>query len=249
MWRQFVTDVWLWHDQIAWAANLVLGLVGVVGIVVAIRTLRSIQRQVREMRLQRNVMRRTLTAISRQAELMEKQSGILAESVAVARTAADVAQRSMDAMISKERARIQIEVDDLYSRGMPYVQFFVHCHGSTEAFITLARAMAIVTESLDRPDWLPIFPMGLPITLKATKTEASVRIANKMEISSEDYASIDAGRLFVHFYGTVEYTDVFDQVRETAFSYVLKATDLKNSDGAMVRYWIKNGPPEANRET
>jgi hypothetical protein len=37
MWQQFMTHVWPWHDQIAWAASLILALVGVVGIVIAVR--------------------------------------------------------------------------------------------------------------------------------------------------------------------------------------------------------------------
>jgi hypothetical protein len=195
---------------------------------------------------------RTLKEVGRQADLMEAQTGILTESVAAAQKSADVAQGSMDAMISKERARITVKVDGLYARSyeMAKVAFFVHCHGLTEAFIDESRIMAEATESIDPPSTPCIFSVDIPDVLKESKTDCFVYVRNKREFSREDFALLDAGKLFVHFWGIVKYRDAFRNDRETAFCYVYRGTDLKNlADGSVFRAWSKNGPPEANRET
>ena len=103
------------YDKAAFWVNVSLAAVGMGGIGVAVCTLGFIRKQTGEMRLQRIAMHNTLNSIRRQADLMEKQAGhmevqtdILRGSVAVAKKSADAAKASVDTMIAKERARIEI---------------------------------------------------------------------------------------------------------------------------------------------
>jgi hypothetical protein len=182
---------------------------------------------------------------------MEKQTALLADSVAVAQKSANVAQATLDAIISEKRARIRIEVDGLYTRyEMASVHYWVHLYGSTPAYISGTSAMAIVSESPNSPDALSFFSVDIPPVLTEAKTECKVHISNRSEFSEGDYALLDSGKLFVHFYGMVRYKDAYEKERETAFCHVHKATGLKNlSDGSAFRTWVQNGGPERNRET
>jgi hypothetical protein len=234
-----------WIDRLAILFTGVLVGVGFFGVRAANETLRAIREQGSVMKQQADVM-------ATQAEHMARQTGLLADSISVAEKSADVAQKSVDAVIGKERARIRVEVDNLYTRSfeLANVAYFVHCYGSTEAFISESSVMAIVTESSDRPDSLPIFPMKLPAVLKDPKTDDWVFISNRSEFSREDFALLDAGKIFVHFYGIVKYKDVFDHERETAFCHVYKATSYRDpKDGSVVRMWLPNGGTKANWET
>lgn len=69
---------------------------------------------------------RTLSAIERQADLMSRQTGILEESVIAATKSSEAAKASADAakeniavFISKERARIKVEVERLELGALP----------------------------------------------------------------------------------------------------------------------------------
>jgi hypothetical protein len=232
-----------WIDRLAILFTGVLVGVGFFGVRAANETLRTIREQGSVMKQQADVM-----AI--QAGHMEKQTEILADSAAVARKSAEIAQKSMDAMISRERARIRIELgDDIVLSGPARVRYTVHCHGSTEAFISESYAIAEASTSREPPH-NTLLPMSLPAVLGQSATQHTVFIMNTLNFPESDMALIDGGQLFIHFYGIVKYKDAFGLLpRETEFCYTYRATDLKNLDGTVFKVWFKSGSTERNRET
>jgi hypothetical protein len=92
--------------------------------------------------------------------------------------------------------------------------------------------------------------MTIASVVKDTKIEEAAYLWNMREFSVDDYARLDAGKVFVHFYGFVEYKDRFDRDRKTTFCYILKGSGLKDlRTGEAFRTWYNNGPPEMNRAT
>jgi hypothetical protein len=198
-----------------------------------------------------SIAQQTLAAIERQAKHMEDQSRALVQSVAVAHESAKVAQKNLDAMINRERARVRVEIVglDMGESGFARVNFAVHCHGPTAAFISDARVRSELGTSTEAPSEIPIFPMRIPPVLTNPKTQDHSYIWNAIGLSKGEIGKFNGGEQIVHFWGFVKYKDVFGVDRETSFCHVYKAAHLKMLNGSVFRTWVTNGPPEANRET
>ncbi|HEY1526558.1 MAG TPA: hypothetical protein VGH51_10000 [Candidatus Angelobacter sp.] len=210
--------------------------------------------------LQVGLLYYTLKAIRRQADWMKRQTTILVEYNKATREAADAAkknaifaQRSLKAMIGKERARIRVKPDDLdlgTAGDLDRVIFNVICFGVTPAFITESSATVKLTDSVDPP--APDFQIwSLPTVLEPTTADGRQQTAYLYDSRQNDATrkAIREGKLFIHFYGYVEYKDVFDRQRKTRFRYLWRSTDLKNLDGTQFGRFEKHGQDEDNSET
>jgi hypothetical protein len=195
---------------------------------------------------------------------MKSQTDILVEYNKATRDAADAAkqnaefaQRSVEAMISKERARIRIEMDDLKlaspGDALPFdkITFNVFCEGTTPAYIVDADATPKVTDSekpVDSKPHLPLGPLASVLHPSPTPIEIDCHIYDDLDDTKREAIKEGKGA-FVHFYGKVIYKDVFDNIRETRFRYLWKVTNIPNLDGTRFSYWEKHGNAEDNRET
>jgi hypothetical protein len=205
----------------------------------------------------------TLLAIKRQADFMEQQTGILRESVTAAKTTADAAKASAEAtkenveiFISKDRARIRVELEDLKleplldDRLFHQARYRVELHGSTEAFIVDTLAYAYVSNS-PVPDYSEFNPpMGIPWVIKPASPviESSTFLWRKIETpSSEIEREITQRKSFAHFHGFIRYNDVFERERETKFRYIWNVVD--RADGTSFAYWKRCGTEDDNAET
>jgi hypothetical protein len=192
---------------------------------------------------------KTLRAIRTQGDHMERQTGILKKSVDAADISAKAAQASVDGMISKERARIRVEMTGVeLDKGAASVTYTVACFGPT-AFVTDSWATA-KTSPADVPLTMHLkFPMSLPPVLHDQELKKSAFISNKLRFETSDIEDFYKQRLYVHICGVISYKDVFDKARTTTFRYVCKTTDYVRPDGTISKYWFKSGYEEDNRET
>jgi hypothetical protein len=191
---------------------------------------------------------RTLRAIERQAGIMERQT-------AAAETAAEAANKNIEMFISKERARLRIDLKPLSlspKYGSAYtVDFAVNIYGATEAYIVETRCAAYVLpwENVGSPEvasavMFPIhsLPNVIPPNAPAYEQHAFLHLDHPEPIISE----ISLNRLFVGLRGFIKYRDVFDRERETRFRYVWR---FNLNFGGATGNWEKCGAEEDNQET
>jgi len=151
----------------------------------------------------------TLKAVERQTKATED--------------AANAAGRSVDIIISKERARIQIEM-----KGDPMicgpedpipineVKYIVRCHGTTPAHILDTHAWAVISDSDISSDHLlidefypaMIIPSIVTPTNEGVETAASL-VGDALTHGIDIADLVRKGDLLVHFYGSIKYRDVF----------------------------------------
>jgi hypothetical protein len=222
---------------------------------------------------------RTLRAIKRQADIMDAQKGILQESVKAAeanaksaeanaiaaKEGAQAASRNVEMFISKERARLRVEVKpfDIADKVVEthLVKFVITMHGNSSAFITDSGASAyflpkdaIHVEGVSEAVMFSIRDLPSTISPNTTPINTCSFIFIDKDTNAFILPEIENGRLVIGIRGFIKYRDVFDKSRETRFRYswsleggALGALGIRNklSDGE----WIESGPPEDNQET
>lgn len=161
----------------------------------------------------------TLKAVERQTKATED--------------AANAAKKSVDIIVSKERARIQIEM-----KGAPVIcgpddaipinelKYIVRCHGTTPASILDTHAWAVVSDSDISSEHLMIdeFYPAMLVPSIVTPTNEGIEITASLVGDSLtqgiDIADlVGKGDLFVQFYGYVKYADVFGGTWIYGFKY------------------------------
>lgn len=160
-------------------------------------------------------------------------------------------KESVRIFISKERARLRVEVGNLsVSVGKNgFVFYTVRHYGPTDAFIVDTKAEAYVSNVLGPSKSTRQYGMGLPdvITPQTVIPERYAQIHDDAfyKMSQAEFNSIDDGDLMVHFCGFIKYRDIFDtEERITAFRYVWQP-DILGIKGT----WMKCGPSQDNNET
>ncbi len=252
--------------------TIILTIVGVIGTIAAVRTLRQVKRQADTLEDHKTKFDELAKAANSNAEAailqvramqeqiteMSVQSGILQESVQAARDAAEAAKQNTEMFISKERARLQVEMKPLVlpsESNAPYdtVDFTVSAYGQTDAFVTDSLCVAGVgpQEFINYPElWdrvmFPIHSLPSVVVANSAPRECSALIGKSGD-SGDDLLiqEVKAGRMFVCVRGFIKYKDVFDRERETAFRYVWRYSEAVADYGQ----WGKCGSPEENRET
>jgi hypothetical protein len=200
----------------AYASNWALVVVGAIAGFLAWLTLRKIGTQAGLMK--------------DQADQMRSQTEILTASVRVAKESADIALRNIDLLISKERARLLVEVALLNTvaanevNSDPVVRFTIHYVGTTEAFVDYAEAEAKVCDSAEPAS--EVFPNSLPLPKIISKQASFGWIKIPVQgWSDKVFFEVEAKTKFVHFYGNITYKDVFGQEHKTGFYYVWQVGD------------------------
>jgi hypothetical protein len=216
-----------WRDDLSLAFSCILMLAGVFGVCAAVKTLKQISTQAHWMKVQNRTTRRQLS----------------------------VTQESVQVVIDKERARIRVEVkenpnlfptDDESS--LNELVYKVFCEGPTPAFIVNAYATLCTADTSDPPKKAFKIPASFPTVLHPDR-EGIKQSAFIWQVFDEDLGPmLNTHTLFLHFYGMIEYTDVFDKPRFTKFRYIWSIRDSPLFGGYR-GVWVKNGSDEDNKAT
>jgi hypothetical protein len=181
---------------------------------------------------------------------MERQT-VATEEAAIA------ARKSVEIIINKERARIQLEVGVLTispaNDPIPINQvgFRVRCHGTTQANIVETRIWAQITDSKEPYRGGAYTAMPIPSVLIPN----SDGIGGTTHLSYSEQLAIDGvdifngvrrKQLFVHIYGRIEYQDILEPDRTWIYSfrYRHEPNPWSATDGT----WIRCGIPNDNVE-
>jgi hypothetical protein len=229
-----------WWDRAYVVFSGLLVIIGAFGVIAALRTLR---------------------AIKRQADIMDSQKGILAQSVKAAEDnakaasdGAEAANKNVEMFISKERARLRIDLKPLDLK-LKYdstyaVDFALNIHGTTAAYIVDHRCTAYLApwEIVGEPEAATalMFPIYSLPNVIAPNTPPLEQYAFLHVDGTEDLSEIKESRQFVGVRGFIKYKDVFDRERETRFRYVWKYSLY---GGGVSGNWEKSGSEEDNLET
>ena len=259
-----------WMDRTAWFFGIVLVVVGILGVRAAYRTLKAIENQAAIMGSQLKAMNDQLGAMQSagaQTDRLIEQAAAQVEAIrdqaAAARVSADVAQENIEMFISKERARLRVEVEPLkfLSRGKSgadTVRYTIKFYGATDAVILASAHHTQVSVSGDLVhsdhNLAVVFPMDIPAVIGPSTVlgEKFQFIFPEMTLKQTTIDAINRGDVLVHFYGFIKYKDVFGKERETTFNYCWDAgspLSIQGIDLPARQMWKRVGPPEANLAT
>jgi hypothetical protein len=203
-------------------------------------------------------VRKMLGRIAEQAYQMEYQSTMMAgqltalqDTASAARLSATAAKETVDVIVSKERARLRIDLAPFYLNfGAPSpANYAVQLQGKTDAFVLDSHAAVYVSDSRE-PD--PNLENGKPMPLPNSITPQSPVVKARDVLhpfSDEEIESIRQRKSFVHFSGFVRYKDVFDGEHETRFNRVWSIAKMNNLGDETFTYWEHCGGENANLET
>jgi|SRR5208283_3399691 len=207
----------------------------------------------------------TLGAIQRQADQMDRQTKKLEESVAVAERAAAAAEKGAEAAnkniemyISKERARLKIELKPLdLSKKLDVaytIDFTVDNYGTSPANVieTGCVTYTLPLQFVGDPNVgdAVIFPMHSIPSIIPPDNPPSEQYAF-LFIQGAELNEVASDRMFVGIRGFIKYRDTFDRERETRFRHVWKYHAFMPTPTGTARWgnWEKCGSEEENKET
>jgi hypothetical protein len=189
-----------WMDCLALFFSALLLGVGIAGVVAAYRTLRAIEGQA-------GIMRGQITTMENQLAEMKRQN---------------------DLVISKERARIGIEIGELKINALSPRSYLatVECKitnlGAMKAFPADARYYLLVTKSKDGPQEVIIAPSFVAESVITPDQIITEHLLCFQGIGPETIREINDQAVFVHLKGSIPYTDVFGKY-VTPFHYAWRA--------------------------
>lgn len=203
-------------------------------------------------------IRKMLGRIAEHSYQMEHQSTMMAgqltalqDTASAARSSAAAAKDSVDVIVSKERARLRVELAPFYLNfGAPSpANYAVQLQGKTDAFVLDSHAAVYVSDSRE-PD--PSLDTGKPMPLPNAITPQSPVVKARDVLhpfSDEEIENIRQRKSFVHFTGFVRYKDVFDGEHETRFNRVWSIAKMNHLGDEPFTYWEHCGGENANLET
>jgi hypothetical protein len=190
-----------------------------------------------------------------QSGYMESQTKILADSVGIAKESADASKRAVEIAILKERAKIRIEVArlDIQSYGqqtwIASVVVKIFNFGATKAFPLESYAVLGISPSTDRFTQKYSQPLITKAAIPPTEEPIGVSVVTT-DANFETIWKMNTEQMFAHVYGTISYTDIFDEIHRTSFRYVWRtntwvfsasaiASDDPNGSKALYGEWEK----------
>jgi hypothetical protein len=168
----------------------------------------------------------------------------------------------VEIFISKERARLRIDLEELdlseQTDEVCQVKFRVSIFGTTPAFVIETKCAAYYGPREWMADEETADAVMFPFRYVPSFVSASSEPFQEFAIfhfdsdghTKEIIEEIEVDRLFVGIRGFIIYKDVFDRVRETRFRYVWKYQEKGNIPG-LKRWgdWQKCGIEAENKET
>jgi hypothetical protein len=238
-------DLWTIFDFIGWLRkneqSFAIWLEGIALVAIFILELVEYRRQGRDKKEQHEEWVQQMTIIQRQANETARS--------------AKAAQDGIELMMSKERARLRIEMENLDltpTDGAHEVKFKVRISGPTPAFIVDTKCAAFILpkqfmadkETADRL-MRPLY--SFPSVIEPGRdVDAYAFMGFVVEDGMDlEIQAVKNGELFVGIRGIVTYTDVFERERSTSFRYFYDYSEIPGlADG-----WTKCGQPEENQAT
>jgi hypothetical protein len=181
-----------------------------------------------------------------QMEIMQKQAR-------ATETAAEAATKSVESLISKDRARIEIIAGKVQvaSGSAIGITCFLNNVGPTPAFIEdggilLLQGAKDVEVDYDKCVKIP-FVGNIPANSR-TPTQFGVPLQSKPILTDDEAVAIRQGNSFVHFYGYVRYRDVFDRLRrvQVHLRWFMRWGGMMK--GQVMEWWEPVGEPEDNKD-
>jgi hypothetical protein len=189
--------------------------------------------------------------LDQQLKVLGEQLTALKDTAAGASSTAAAAKATAELLVSKERARLRVELQPFYLNfdAPSPARFEIQHLGSTDAFVLDSRASVYVSDSRN-PD--RTFQNGKPIPLPSViGAQNPVVVAEDVlhPFSEAEIENIRELKSFVHFTGFVRYKDVFDGEHETRFNRVWSIARMGNLNGDPFTYWEHCGEVDENKET
>jgi hypothetical protein len=218
----------------------------------------------------------TLRAVKSQAGFMEGQLAAMRDQVKLAiqnalaaQSAAGAAHKNIELVISKERARLRLEllpfewelfkasnasnIFELWAKlGIAYRVSF---HGFTPAFVSGSLILARATkekEFFSEPAREIGNVMRLPEIISSStrldegRTSPLFSSSALKPLEPGEIEELQSSKLFVHVFGCINYEDAFGFRRQTAFHFRWSQFVEGDVGNGM---WVKSGPAEDNRAT
>jgi hypothetical protein len=168
--------------------------------------------------------------------------------------AAEAANKNIEAFISRERARLLIEMKPLKFGGhWGSIDFIVKNDGSTSAYILDSSCAAFVCNegTINDPDLATSIMMRLtrlPKVIPASGLPVEEFAVWSYKRDEPLEGEIKQNRLLVGIRGWIKYRDVFDRERQTTFRQVWKYAEFM---GTVYDWgeWHQGGIPDENRQT
>jgi hypothetical protein len=177
--------------------------------------------------------------MSGQIEAIESQNRTMQESVTATKEIAEATQNSVEAVISKERARIKIIAQPLkIVVGPKVVACWLENYGPTPAFVRDLRVKFLYTAIRD---FVPDYSQ-----CQLAFYDESVQGNNPL--TEDQVMSIRKGESFLHFYGFANYRDVFERDRRTTVHIRWFMRWGGQLEAQIMEYWELVGTPEENAD-
>lgn len=186
-----------------------------------------------------------------QLKVMSEQLAAAKETASASSLSAAAAKESIDRIISKERARLRVELQPFYLNfnAPSPANYTIQHEGSTDAFVMDSHVSVYVSPSRD-PDRKAVNgrPMPIPRVIGAQNPVFTAQDVLH-PFTREEIDEIRQLKSFVHFTGFIRYKDVFECEHETRFNRVWSIARMNHLNGEPFTYWELCGTAEENAET
>jgi hypothetical protein len=186
-----------------------------------------------------------------QLKVMAEQLSAVKETASASSMSAAAAKESIERIISKERARLRVELQPFYLNfNAPSPACYTVQHeGSTDAFVVDSHVSVYVSPSRD-PDRSCVNGRPMPIPRIIGAQNPVVAAEDVLHpFTPQEIDEIRQLKSFVHFTGYVRYKDVFEGQHETRFNRVWSIARMSHLNDEPFTYWELCGAPEENVET
>ena len=186
-----------------------------------------------------------------QLKIMTEQLAAVKETASASSASAVAAKESIERIISKERARLRVELQPFYLNfdAPSPASYTVQHEGATDAFVVDSHVSVYVSPSRD-PDRSAVNgrPMPIPSIIGAQNPVVAAQDVLH-PFTPEEIDDIRELKSFVHFTGFIRYKDVFEGEHETRFNRVWSIAQMSHLNGEPFTYWEHCGTAEENVET
>lgn len=210
---------------------------GIAQTLALIGTLIAVWYQAKQTRIAAEASRDATGATQASTEVIRQQVGIMERQTKAGEDAAIAAQKGVAIIISKERARVSVDVGN-FSIGHPNdppnvsgVAYTVQCDGATRADILSAWVGVDLHEVNTPASRLSYAQVSFPAVLRPNDKGAMGTVVLAGVAGTNAQPRFIRGELYAHFYGDITYKDLFGGTWIYEFSY------LRTHDSS----WIGSG--------
>jgi hypothetical protein len=166
------------------------------------------------------------------------------------RRTADAALAQIQLTKDKDRARLAIRPGGFGVYWCPRLQSSLEIShfGPREAFSVNGVYGLVVTNSRDIPEW-EVWPIErtagqqLPSVIKPGSDP--IVISCSIPFGNKEHDAVENGTGFLHFFGRLDYIDIYGEPRVTPFRYICERQGGEWHE----RCWVRHGPKSDNTPT